>query len=130
MDRAFGLALAVVLVGRVVGDRDIERRQLIRIDQQMVMSAVRLRVTRRQDLHTLYAEFDEDVLADMGAVPRRDDEDFRAVRCLFARYRNRRCGGLRDRAFCILRAHSKPTDEQQGDGDRRNRAHDLFSSGH
>lgn len=61
-----------------------------------------------EDLHALHAEFDEDILADMGAVPGRDEEDFRTVRCLFAHHRPEWRGDLYGRFFCILRTHSNP----------------------
>jgi hypothetical protein len=44
MDRVLGLRLAVVLVRRVVRNRSIVRRQLLGVDQEMVLSRVRRRV--------------------------------------------------------------------------------------
>ena len=65
--------LAVVLVRRVVRNRRIERRQLLPVDQKVMVTRVRRRVAGGLDRDALRAELYRDVLADRRAVLRRDD---------------------------------------------------------
>ena len=68
MNRVLGLRLPVMLVRRIVRNRLIQRRQLLLIDQQMVMARARRRVARGLDRDAFGAELDGYVGPDRRAV--------------------------------------------------------------
>ena len=101
-DGRFGLASAEMQVVFVVGNRLI-RGGKVCVDQQMVMSGVRLVYSGRRNTHLLQSEVDRERGRDVRSVLGRDDVNLRALRRGMARSRRRRGLSRLSRAGSAIR---------------------------